>query len=199
MKLKLKYRIAVKLIDLLSKTWRIRLVGIRPDKPAIIAFWHGFMLPCWKYFSYLEPYAIVSASKDGEILSSLLKLWNFNLIRGSSSKKGKETLESFANKAKTESVLITPDGPRGPAAKMKPGAIIAAHRSGSPLYLCAVEVSSAKYFRKSWDDFCLPLPFSKIKLKLSEKIFIPENSTYEQINSYIWDCEKRLNDMQNQK
>ncbi len=192
MALKFKHKAAIKLLNLISKTWRIKVDGNIPEKPGIVAFWHGSMLPVWRFFKGNEPVGVVSLSKDGEILSQLLKIWGYKLIRGSSSKKGDETLQEIQAAAKEKLVLITPDGPRGPAKKFKAGAVVASQRTGVPIYLCNVKAGSRWVFRKSWDNFILPPPFSIINLHFSEPIFISENSDREQINSYIVYCENEL-------
>ena len=199
MKLSFKYKLAVKLLRIISATWRFRVIGAKPQEPSIIAFWHGNMLPAWYFFRKTENFAVVSLSKDGEILSHLLKSWDYNLIRGSSSKKGKEVLDNIIEAAKSNNyLLITPDGPRGPIHEFKAGAVIAAQRSGKSLYLCGVKSNKDLKFQKSWDKFSLPLPFTKIFLQFSEAYRIPENASYDQINSYIEDCGNALNNIQNQ-
>jgi lysophospholipid acyltransferase (LPLAT)-like uncharacterized protein len=195
--LKLKHRILNRLISLVASTWRIRIIGDIPQKPAIVVFWHGFMLPVWKFFSKLNPIAVVSLSKDGEILSNLLESWNYRLIRGSSSSKGKEVLENIIIEAKNNILLITPDGPQGPIYKFKTGAVVSAQRASVPLILCEVNINKRIVFKKSWDKFSFPLPFTEINLVLSEPISIPINSTHDEINSYICDCEKNLSNLKN--
>jgi lysophospholipid acyltransferase (LPLAT)-like uncharacterized protein len=193
MKLELKYKIAVFLLNMLSKTWRIRIMeGDIPEKPAIIVFWHGLMLPGWKLFEGKNPKAIVSLSKDGEILSSLLKKWGFEVIRGSSSKNGKEALELIINNAVDNYVLITPDGPQGPANKMKAGAVVACQRSGTKLYLCGITINSKKIFNKSWDKFQLPYPFSIVNIRFSEAIEIEKSLDKKEITTFISKYEIKL-------
>jgi lysophospholipid acyltransferase (LPLAT)-like uncharacterized protein len=89
-------------------------MGKYPEKPAIIAFWHGKMLPAWKFFGSFGANAIVSQSKDGEILTALLEKWGFRVVRGSSSKGGREALQEIVDIAPKGYFLITPDGPQGP-------------------------------------------------------------------------------------
>ncbi len=193
MRLSYKYQIARLLLNLISKTWRYKLVGTIPIAPGIVAFWHGSMLPVWKYFSNQNPTAVVSQSKDGEILSDLLTDWGYSLIRGSSSKGNKEALAGMVDTAKNNLLLITPDGPQGPIHEFKPGAVIASQRSGSKLYLCNVKIRCKYEFKKSWDNFALPLPFSKISLTISEISSIPEDARREYIDEMIWNCTKILN------
>lgn len=192
-KLSFKYRLAVFLLNILSKTWRIKLHGgLRNDFKGIIVFWHGYMLPVWKYFGKYNPAAVVSLSKDGEILARLLEKWGFSLIRGSSSRKGKEVLADIVEAAGKSLVLITPDGPQGPIYQIKAGAVVAASRSQNPVYLCGVIISSKYTFEKSWDKFSLPLPFSKIELTLSKPYFIEKDAEKELINQKIAELQTNL-------
>ena len=89
--------------------------------------------------------------------------------------------------------MITPDGPRGPRMQFKPGAVIAAARTGSQLLLCRSFISRGKVFEKAWDKFTLPAPFTKIELVFSEYICIPKDSTLEQITELISVCETKIN------
>lgn len=192
MKLKFKHKFAASLLQLIAKSWRIKINGILPDTKGIIVFWHGMMLPGWYICRNLKPIGVVSTSKDGEILSHLLTKWGFELIRGSSSKGGKEVLNEIVSKASNRIIVMTPDGPRGPIYKFKAGAVVAAHRSNVSIYLCRIKITKNIVFNKSWDNFNLPLPFSSIVVEVINKGKIPENSGKNEINSYIDSFEKEL-------
>ncbi len=183
----------ISIMNIIAKTWRIKYEGDKPQSHGIVVFWHGYMLPGWYAFKNQNAYAVISLSKDGEILADLLKNWGFNFIRGSSSRGGKEVLSEIVEKASDKWILMTPDGPRGPAKKMKAGAVVAAQRTGVPLYLCGIKVSFKYKFSKSWDNFVLPLPFAKITITYSEPIMIKRNLNNEEISSKIPELEKKLN------
>lgn len=184
--------IAITLINLISKTWRITVEG-ELRNCSIIAFWHSDMLPVWKYFSGTNSAAVVSLSKDGDLLAQLLQQWGYVLIRGSSSKNGKEVLKRIMSNLAQRSVLITPDGPRGPNRKMKAGAVVSAMRTNSPLFLIKVKLGWSVRFRKSWDKFALPLPFSKIKLDIIGPFFFPISNSREYVENSILTLERILN------
>ncbi len=194
MKLSVKYKLFIYLVDLISKTWQIRIKCDISESNGVIAFWHGYMLPVWKYFGKYFPLAVVSRSKDGEILSNLLKKWNYQLARGSSSEGGKEILDFISEKAKEKLILITPDGPTGPYHKFKAGAVIAAQRSKSNLYICKVFIKKKIVFSKSWDNFEFPFPFTKIELELINFGKIPLNYSRNEVSEIIRLCETKLND-----
>ena len=168
----MKARVASILLRILARTWRFSLHGEFPSSPAVVAFWHDEMLPVWTLFarkkSNLSLSALISLSKDGEILAQLLHDWGYELVRGSSSKGGKEALEQMTTLAARSILLITPDGPRGPRHQMKPGAVIAAQRACVPLYLCRIKTEGWR-FEKSWDKFLLPYPFARIEVECREQ------------------------------
>lgn len=183
------------LLRLLARTWRYTQSGDLPrTEPSVIAFWHEYMLPGWHHHGNVHAIALVSQSKDGSILSRLLKQWGITAIRGSSSKSGKEALAEAIEQVKNGStLLLTPDGPRGPRRKCKAGAIIAAQRAGVPLYVAKVKESRVFVFHKSWDRFRLPLPFAKIHIEY-KSLTIPQNLTEkEYIDSVISECQSFLN------
>ncbi len=197
MTLKLSEKILILLMHVISKTWRFKFEGDFPAMPAVIAFWHGEMLPCWKVFGKYSPKAVVSQSKDGEILSTLLNKWGFEVLRGSSSKGGKEVLEMMTENVKNSFLLITPDGPRGPIQKFKPGAVITAKRAEVPLVLCRAKIENKYVFKKSWDNFQFPLPFSSIKICFSQNFYINNSLDRKETEDYILRVESELNSMLN--
>ena len=162
----------------------------------IMAFWHGTMLLPWYLHGKPNCAALISKSKDGDLLAKILKHWNYNVVRGSSSTGGDIALAIIIDFAKNDySVTITPDGPRGPAHKFKAGAVIAAKKSGVPLILAGIGYQKSKVL-SNWDKFEVPHFFSKVKIIYSEPIFIEANLSYEETSNKIIDCENKLNELQ---
>jgi len=64
-------------------------------------------------------------------------------------------------------VLITPDGPRGPAYELGPGIIFLAQRTAAPVVPVNMEYSSC-WRAKSWDRFIIPTPFSKVRVIIGQ-------------------------------
>ncbi len=162
----------------------------------IIAFWHGYMITGWYLHKNLNCAALVSKSKDGDLLAHVLKKWNYRVVRGSSSIGGNEAMESIIELLNQKySIAITPDGPTGPIYKMKAGAVVAAKKTGTPLILAGI-CSTKKIMLKSWDKFEIPLPFCTINVLYSEPIFIENNLTYDETSRIILECENMLNNLQ---
>lgn len=184
--------IGLYLLYLLSLTWRYRVLGTIDNHPKVIAFWHGNMLPMWFYFrNFKKKAAIISKSKDGQILSNYLNLLNYQLIRGSSSDGGKEVILNATKVVKDNIVLITPDGPRGPNKEMKVGAVIIAHKANVPIQFCSIK-TGWKLKLKSWDKFIIPLPFSRITLSFSEILEIESIDDREEIKREMKEFEKLM-------
>jgi len=166
------------------------------NKNYILAFWHGTMLLPWYLHGKPNCAALISKSKDGDLLAKILKHWNYNVVRGSSSTGGDIALAIMIDFAKNDySVTITPDGPRGPAHKFKAGAVITAKKSCVPLILAGVGYRKKKVLN-NWDKFEVPHFFSKAKIIYSKPIFIDIDSSYEETSEIIINCENKLNQLQ---
>lgn len=164
----------------------------------VIAFWHGTMMIPWFFFRKYKMSALVSGSKDGELLFRVLKKWKYNVQRGSSSKGGKDALEKLIwLAAEKYSVAITPDGPGGPVFKMKPGAIIVSKKSQIPLILVGIGINK-KWKLKSWDSFEVPKFFSRVNIVVSNPMTINPDLTYDETSDKILECEKILNQLQSE-
>ena len=61
-------------------------------------------------------------------------------------------------------VGLTPDGSRGPKYQAKSGALLISKASRSPVLLLSFSYHGAIRL-KSWDQFMIPLPFSKVDVK----------------------------------
>jgi lysophospholipid acyltransferase (LPLAT)-like uncharacterized protein len=66
-------------------------------------------------------------------------------------------------------VAMTPDGPRGPAERVQPGAVAAAQHADVPIITAGARTNSAWYLR-SWDRMCVPKPFAAIEVRYGDPI-----------------------------
>jgi lysophospholipid acyltransferase (LPLAT)-like uncharacterized protein len=195
----LKEKIASILIRLLASSWRLRVVGHIPSAPFVAICWHGEMLSVWKLFSGINAVGLTSQSKDGNILATLLKDWKYDVIRGSSSKGGSEALAEMTTIAKERILVVTPDGPRGPAHKIKAGAVVSAQRAGVQLVALRVECHHKFILEKSWDKFIVPLPFANVMIRVIHTCAIPLSSPRDEIEQLIFDIETKMNQTSNEE
>ena len=142
------------------------------------------MMIGWWLFKDRRSAALVSQSKDGDILNSLLMNWEYKIVRGSSSKGGKDAIQALTEIVnKNYSAVITPDGPRGPAGEIKNGALIISNRCGIPVMPVKIIYQRKKILTKSWDKFEIPLPFSECDVyfgnEYSYEKYLSENELAE--------------------
>ena len=161
------------LIGLNISSLRIKFLN-KPDdlSDKVFIFWHSKMLIGWWLFKKENFSALVSKSSDGDILSKLLQGWQYEVFRGSSSKGGRDALVKIIKENK--SIVITPDGPRGPAKEMKNGALIISNKTGFPIIPIKIDYSKKKILQNSWDKFEVPLPFSECKVSFGKSYFYEE-------------------------
>jgi lysophospholipid acyltransferase (LPLAT)-like uncharacterized protein len=185
-------QIAPLLFHLLSFTWSIRVRGPIPPRECVIAVWHGNMLPMMKYFAYQGWAGLASQSRDGALITQLFERWGYKMIRGSSSKFSKEAWAEMLNAAKTGRMFVSPDGPRGPLHKMKPGAVMTAQRAGVPLWVCRVYPKKRFAIGTNWDKFLIPLLFCKMDMEF-EAVPMPEKVGKDEMEPLMLAVEDLLN------
>src|SRR5690606_32895821 len=171
-------RAALQPVGWLLRTWlRTLRVSASPeavaalsitDRPLAFTLWHNRLLLTAEVFRRYRQgrpiYALVSPSKDGAWLTAFFGLVGMRTVRGSSHKLGREAVGALVEVIRDgHDIGVTPDGPRGPCYEFKPGALIVARRTRTPLLLLGVAFESA-WRLPSWDRFALPKPFSAVRL-----------------------------------
>jgi lysophospholipid acyltransferase (LPLAT)-like uncharacterized protein len=140
--------------------------------------WHQHQLFCSKYLLEQRPRGLavgwlVSPSVDGELGAMLVRRFGGRVIRGSSTHTGAKALRDYYQALVKDNVspVITPDGPRGPRFKFKPGAILLAQMSGRPMVPMAYAASRAWLIK--WDKFVIPVPGARIVLAIGAPRAVP--------------------------
>jgi len=162
------------LLQIWARTLRFELedragvVNAPPNDRYIGALWHNrlllFPFILRRYLPQRSGAALISASRDGAILADLVERFGFDTVRGSSSRKGASAIRQLGEViAGGRDVVITPDGPRGPAYVLGQGIIYLAQQSGTEVVPINMEFSSS-WRVKSWDRFFLPKPFSTVRV-----------------------------------
>jgi len=177
------------LVSLIGSTirWRIedsaQLLANPPQRPCIFAFWHNriFLMPYlfrkyWHTRRRDRVAVLVSASRDGEKLAHVLSKFDLICVRGSSSRRGKEALRELALLVEEGyDVGITPDGPRGPKYCCHDGVISLSQITQAPIVPLSYDLSR-KITLNSWDNFMIPLPFSRATLRIATPTTIAANA-----------------------
>ena len=187
---RLLYTLAVPLGLGIIKSWLwtcrvVRVVGVEnleaalAKAPSLVpCYWHQHQLFCAKYL--LDQRArglavgwLISPSVDGELGAMMVRRIGGGVIRGSSSHTGARSLRDYYQALVKENLspVITPDGPRGPRFKFKPGAILLSQMSGRPMLPLAYAASRAWLVK--WDKFVIPAPFARVVIAIGAPQYVP--------------------------
>jgi len=186
-------------IFLLGKTLRIKWIGeenlnsIRKNRGQVIyAFWHGRMLILSYSHRWQKIHVLISQHRDGELIARIIQRLGFVSVRGSTTRGGTKAIFEMANKgASGYDVAITPDGPKGPKFKVQLGTIYIAQRSGMPI-IPITNSAKSRWILSSWDGFLIPKPFSKAVIMIDEPIYVPFESTPQELEEKREELEKKL-------
>jgi lysophospholipid acyltransferase (LPLAT)-like uncharacterized protein len=168
-------RFGALLVRVLGRTWRIRVSHDEDVRrlraagtPIVFIIWHGQLLPLLYQHRDERVAVLISEHADGEIIARVATRLGYQTVRGSTSRGAARALLGLARVVgEGHDLAITPDGPRGPAKSLAPGAVIVAQRTGAPLIAAAVSVSRA-WRLKSWDQFVIPKPFARLHFAYSD-------------------------------
>jgi lysophospholipid acyltransferase (LPLAT)-like uncharacterized protein len=188
------------LIRLYGLTWRVRWEGVDNLKEArslcgqvLFCFWHSRLLGLCYTHRYRNIGIMVSQSFDGEWIARLVQKLGYRVFRGSASKDGAKALLEML-KDKDGDLALTVDGPRGPAQKVKAGAVTLAAHAGLPIVPIAYAAENA-WRLKSWDRFILPKPFSRITVRYGRMIQIPSNMEADSLYDITQKIENGINEI----
>jgi lysophospholipid acyltransferase (LPLAT)-like uncharacterized protein len=147
------------------------------EPPLLILMWHNRLFVSAeirrRFRKGFPISALISASKDGGLLSTFFHHMGIDSVRGSSSRRGSAALRALVTVLrKRQDIAITPDGPRGPAYVFKQGSAWVPAKMQCPVLILMPQF--CKYIRVgSWDRFFIPLPFSRVKL--DHELIFPED------------------------
>ncbi|HKD55450.1 MAG TPA: lysophospholipid acyltransferase family protein [Steroidobacteraceae bacterium] len=187
---RLLYRIAVPLgVGLIRAWWRtcriVRVEGMShledalARSPSVVpCYWHQHQLYCGKFLVEQRKRGLtvgwlISPSVDGELGAMIVRRFGGAVIRGSSTHTGARALRDYYQALVKDNVspIITPDGPRGPRFKFKPGALLLSQMSGRPILPMSFAASRAWLIK--WDKFVIPWPFARVAIAIGPPLQVP--------------------------
>jgi len=175
-----------------------RLLG--RGQPVILCLWHDRLayLP-WFMSERLRRadvvlHALISRSRDGEVMASVATRFGYRVVRGSTSRGGVSGLRAMARVLRNgDSVATVGDGPRGPRHRLKRGPIALAKLTGAPVLPITYGADRA-WVLNSWDRFVLPKPLSRIVVVIGEPFFVDRKASEEALGAAAAELEKRMRD-----
>lgn len=173
--------------------------------PRVLCCWHAHLA----YTPYLRDWSdhkltvMASLHADAQILTANVQKLGIGVIglatSGDNSAAIRESVRALRNGG---SLGITVDGPLGPPKVVKPGAFVIAGLAGVQAAPCTYAVSRS--FRlPTWDEFIIPLPWSRGVLAVGDGFTPPKRMTEDEmqaaterlaglINDLTEACEQRL-------
>lgn len=163
-------------------------------RPFIVCFWHGRMILMPRFWRFAMPmYLLGSPHRDGQLILRTLRHFGVQSIIGSSSKRGARALREMARVIENGgSIVMAPDGPRGPRMRVAPGIIALARLSGAPIVPVTFSTTQGRVLR-SWDRFLLALPFGKGVFIAGEHLSVPHDADDAALEAARLELERRLN------
>ncbi len=176
--------ITTAVLEILWRTCRIDIVPadrletlLREHGAVVPVFWHQHLLMCARFLVSdripgFKPGFMISPSVDGEAPTMLAESYGAHVVRGSGSYTGMRAVRGIHTAIVKEGIspAVTPDGPRGPRFKFKPGALFAARIAARPVVPIAYAAKPA-FVLKTWDKFIIPMPFGRICMAIGEPYF----------------------------
>lgn len=145
-------------------------------RPFILAFWHSriLLMPYHWVPTGRKIHMLISQHNDGELIARAVRPFGVEWVPGSSRRGGKEALYAMIRLLRGgDTIGITPDGPKGPRQRVKPGIIHVAKLGRVPILPVTYAVKR-RWVAGSWDRFVIALPFNRIYLTVGQPLDVTD-------------------------
>ncbi len=139
---------------------------------------------------------LVSKHQDGSFVAETMKLQHILPVRGSTKRGGAKAMRQMLEIAQDRHVSITPDGPRGPRQKLKPGIVFLASHTGRKIIPCCYACKRGWRIKGNWTDMLLPKPFTTIVAMGGPAVSVPADISRAELDEYVQIVESRMDDLQ---
>ena len=146
-------------------------------KGLIYTFWHREICSAVWFWRKRGIVVMTSQNFDGEYIARIIGKYGYGAARGSSSRGASRALVEMIRQLKHgRDAAFTIDGPRGPRFVAKPGSVILGRATGAAILCFHISPLHSHVFRKSWDLFQIPRPFSRTAIFIAPPIFVPRDA-----------------------
>ncbi len=177
----------------LAQTWRLELRGDRSaldrlvagEEPLVLSFWHdraplATALLLRHVLGRVPVTLLASQSRDGELVTRIVRPWGVSIVRGSASRGGREAIRQIYRKLVDDhsSPILIPDGPKGPQYHFKVGVAVVAQMSGAAILPLGFACTRA-WRLSSWDRMVVPKPFARVSVWVGSPERVPRDAEIE--------------------
>lgn len=185
-------------LRLLSRTWKLTELDrehyeeVLSRKGYLATMWHGRMLVPLPAYRDQALRILVSPSDDGSLAALLLRRFGYEVIRGSTHDSPLRALRGMLGALKKGgSIVITPDGPRGPRHSMNSGPAWISKATGFPVIPVGC-VCDRAWRMNSWDRFTIPKPGAHVTLVFSEPIYVDRRADDDELARVTAEIAERI-------
>ena len=150
-----------------SLTPQQQLTQLMSSTKNVCFLWHQHLAIAPGILRHMQNiHAVASPHSDGKLIGNIIQLMGHKVIWGSSNRSPTAAIKQIYQLLETgANIIITPDGPKGPAQQFNSNAHKIAARTNSNIILFAC--NTEQYLQlNSWDKMRIPLPFSTVTYKL---------------------------------
>lgn len=169
------------LLGLVARVWLLTLrmtivqhpaASASDGRPWVLSFFHGQQFVLLGWGRRRPTVTLVSLSRDGDIQARALPRLGLRVQRGSTSRGGARALAAVVRALRVGGLdaAFAVDGPRGPLGVVHPGALAAARNAGGVVVPIACASARRWVLRRTWDQFELPWPFTRVAVVIGEPI-----------------------------
>ena len=189
------------LLRLLAATWRSDTttrarLAIEGDTPRLLGFWHG------KYFALLallrgiDGSVLIAPGFRGEVIAAICEQLGFTPIllpRGDR----EQAIEQVGAALRSHALCATAlDGPLGPARRVKRSLLRVAAEIGAEIVPASVVSSPNLVLGWRWDRREIPLPLSRVRLRVGEPVAIPKGTADDALDEWRSRLARRLDELE---
>lgn len=156
--------------------------GTVTDAHVVLAFWHEYNLAAaiaaHRLRGHHRHVSFSTRTFRGEVMNAMLAALGTGSMPLPAEGERREAARLSREMARLgrsgASLAVSPDGPKGPYRRAKPGALIVARASGLPIQAWAISARPALRLRRRWDRHVVPLPFCRLRVVESTPIVVGE-------------------------
>ncbi len=163
----------------------------------IYTFWHREICAAAWFWRGRGTVVMTSQNFDGEYIARIIRMLSYGAARGSSTRgAGRALAEMIRSMRQGRDAAFTIDGPRGPRFVAKQGSVILGKATGAAILCFHIAPRRAYVFRKSWDLFQIPYPFSHTSIFIAPPIFVPPNAPPAEESQKLREVQETLDQLQ---